>query len=234
MKTIIRTYRFELQPTQEQQVLLDKHFGCVRYVYNHFLNEKQAQYQAGKKSDNYYIQAATLIALKNTNENIWLKEVNSQSLQSALKSLDAGYVNFYRGHAKFPRFKSKRKKNSFTIPQFAKLENGLFCAPKFKKAIQVNSHREVKGKIGKCTVSKTPTGKYFVSILLEEHYQPQEKTGAACGIDLGLKDFAITSGGVKFKNHKYTKKYEKELAKAQKHLSRKTKGRIPNQQYSTF
>ena len=93
-----------------------------------------------------------------------------------------------------------------------------------KKGIKVNVHREVKGKIGKCTLSKKPTGKYFVSILSEEQYQPKEKTGAVCGIDLGLKDLAITSDGVKFKNNKYTKQYEKELAKAQKHLSRKTKG----------
>ncbi|WP_132777704.1 RNA-guided endonuclease TnpB family protein [Sphingobacterium alimentarium] len=78
--------------------------------------------------------------------------------------------------------------------------------------------------MSKCTLSKTPTGKYFVSILSEEQYQVKEKTGAFCGIDLGLKDFAITSDGVKFKNNKYTKQYEKELAKAQKHLSRKTKG----------
>src|SRR5690606_34451978 len=93
-----------------------------------------------------------------------------------------------------------------------------------KEGIKVNIHREVKGTIGKCTLSKTPTGKYFVCILSIEEYQPKEKTGAVCGIDLGLKDFAITSDGVKFKNHKYTKQYEKKLAKGQKHLSRKTKG----------
>src|SRR5690606_3060484 len=103
MKTIFRTYRFELQPTQAQKVLLDKHFGCVRYVYNHFLNKRQEQYQASKKSDNYHTQAGTLRTLKNIEESIWLKEVNSQSLQSALKSLDTAYVNFYRGRAKFPR-----------------------------------------------------------------------------------------------------------------------------------
>ena len=224
MKTIFRTYQFELQPTQEQKVLLDKHFGCVRYVYNHFLNERKEQYQADKKSDNYYKQAATLTELKKKEETAWLKEVNSQSLQFALRCLDTAYVNFFRGNAKFPRFKSRKKKNSFTVPQFAKLEYGRFFAPKFKEGIKVNIHREVKGEISKCTLSKTPTGKYFVSILSEEQYQPKEKTGAVCGVDLGLKDFAITSDGIKFKNNKYTKQYEKELAKAQKHLSRKTKG----------
>ncbi len=224
MKTIFRTYQFELMPNQEQKTLLDKYFGCIRFVYNHFLNERKEQYQADEKSDNYYAQAATLTELKRKDKTIWLKEVNSQSLQFALRCLDTAYVNFFRGNAKFPRFKSRKKKNTFTVPQFAKLEADKFYAPKFKEGIKVNVHREVKGEIGKCTLSKTPTGKYFVSILCEEQYQPKEKTGAVCGIDLGLKDFAITSDGIKFKNNKYTKQYERKLAKAQKHLSRKRKG----------
>ena len=154
MKTIFRTYQFELQPTQEQKTLLDKHFGCIRFVYNHFLNERKEQYQVNKKSDNYYAQAATLTELKKKDETVWLKEVNSQSLQFALRCLDTAYVNFFRGNAKFPRFKSRKKKNSFTVPQFAKLEGNKFFAPKFKEGIKVNIHREVKGKIGKCTLSK--------------------------------------------------------------------------------
>ncbi len=224
MKTIFRTYQFELQPNQEQKTLLDKHFGCIRYVFNHFLNERKEQYQVDKKSDNYYAQAATLTELKKKEETIWLKEVNSQSLQFALRCLDTAYVNFFRGNAKFPRFKSKKNKNTFTVPQFAVLEENKLYIPKFKEGIKVIVHREIKGEIGKCTFSKTPTGKYFVSILSEEQYQAKEKTGAICGIDLGLKDFAITSDGIKFKNNKYTKQYERKLAKAQKHLSRKTKG----------
>lgn len=224
MKTIFRTYKFEMQPTQVQKVLLDKHFGCVRYIYNYFLNERKEQYQTDKKSDDYYKQAATLTELKKKDETVWLKEVNSQSLQFALRCLDTAYVNFFRGTAKFPRFKSKKHKNSFTVPQFARLENGRFYIPKFKEGIKVNIHREVKGEIGKCTLSKTPTGKYFVSILSEEQYQPKEKTGKICGIDLGLKDFAITSDNKRFKNNKYTKQYETKLKTAQKHLSRKIKG----------
>jgi putative transposase len=224
MNTIFRTYKFELQPTREQKVLLDKHFGCVRYVYNHFLNERKEQYQENNKSDNYYKQAATLTELKKKEETVWLKEVNSQSLQFALRCLDTAYLNFFRGKAMFPRFKSKKNKNTFTVPQFTALEENKLYVPKFKEGIKINIHREVKGEIGKCTFSKTPTGKYFVSILSEEQYQPKEKTGAVCGIDLGLKDFAITSDGIKFKNNKHTKQYEKKLAKAQKHLSRKTKG----------
>ena len=224
MKTIHRTYRFELRPTQDQKVLLDKHFGCVRFVYNHFLNERKEQYQANKKSDNYYAQAKTLTELKKQEETVWLKEVNSQTLQFALRSLDTAYLNFFRGNAKFPRFKSKKRKNGFTVPQHTKLVDGKIYVPKFKEGIKCIVHREIKGDVGKMTFTKTPTGRYYVSILTEEQYQPKEKTGAVCGVDLGLKDFAITSDGIKFKNNRYTKKYERDLAKAQKHLSRKQKG----------
>lgn len=224
MKTIYRSYQFELQPTQEQMELLNKHFGCVRFVYNHFLNERQNQYRANKKSDNYYRQAAALTDLKKKEETTWLNEVNAQSLQFALRCLDTAYVNFFRGNAKFPRFKSKKHKSSFTVPSRIRLDRNMIYIARFREGIRVIDHREVRGIISRCTLSKTPAGKYLVSVLSQEQYQPKEKTGAICGVDLGLKDFAITSDGVKFKNNKYTKKYEKKLAKAQKHLSRKTRG----------
>lgn len=224
MKLIHRTYKFELLPNKEQKTLLDKHFGCVRYIYNHFLNERKEQYQADKKTDNYYGQAKTLTELKKKEDTIWLKEVNSQTLQFALRSLDTAYVNFFRGNAKFPRFKSRKHKNTFTVPQHTKVVDGRIYAPKFKSGIKVNIHREIKGKVGKFTISKTPTGKYFVSILTEQEYTPSKKTNKSIGIDLGLKDFAITSDGIKYKNNRYTKRYERKLKKAQQHLSRKTKG----------
>jgi putative transposase len=182
------------------------------------------QYQANKKPDNYYAQAKNLTKLKKQAETIWLKEVNSQTLQFALRSLDTAYLNFFRGKTKFPRFKSKRKKNGFTVPQNTKLIDGKVHVPKFKEGIKCIVHREVKGEVGKITFTKTPTGRYFASILTQEQHQPKEKTGTVCGVDLGLKDFAITSDGIKFKNNRYTKKYERDLAKEQKHLSRKQKG----------
>jgi putative transposase len=137
MNTIFRTYKFELQPTQEQKVLLDKHFGCIRYVYNHFLNERKEQYQENNKSDNYYKQAATLTELKKKEETVWLKEVNSQSLQFALRCLDTAYLNFFRGKAMFPRFKSKKNKNTFTVPQFVALEENKLYIPKFKEGLKI-------------------------------------------------------------------------------------------------
>ena len=221
---INKTYKFRLFPTKEQEVLLNQHFGHSRWVYNHFLNERKEQYQADKKSDNYYKQAATLTKLKKEDETKWLKEVNSQTLQFALRSLDTAFLNFFRGNAQFPKFKSRKHKNTFTIPQFGTIEGGKINIPKFKEGIKVKIHREVKGKIGKMNITKTPTGKYYVSIFTEQEIEDLPKTNKKVGIDLGLKDFVITSNNKKFKNNRYTKKYAKQLKKAQQHLSRKQKG----------
>src|SRR5699024_1591766 len=128
------------------------------------------------------------------------------------------------GNAQFPKFKSRKDKSAFTIPQFAKLEDGKLILPKFKGGIKVKLHREVNGKIGKMSITKTPTGKYYVSIFTEQHLEDLPKTNQQVGIDLGLKDFLITSDNKKFKNNRYLKKYAKQLKKAQQHLSRKEKG----------
>ena len=221
---INKTYKFRLYPTKEQEVLLNQHFGHSRWVYNHFLNERKEQYQADKKSDNYYKQAATLTNLKKQEDTKWLKEVNSQTLQFALRSLDTAFLNFFRGNAQFPKFKSRKHKNTFTVPQFGTIEDGKINIPKFKDGIKVKLHREVKGNVGKMSITKTPTGKYYVSIFTEQEMEDSPKTNKQVGIDLGLKDFVITSDNKKFKNNRYTKKYAKQLKKAQQHLFRKQKG----------
>ena len=193
-------------------------------MYNYFLSERKNQYNLNHKSDNYYAQAKKLTELKKDGEHYWLCEVNAQTLQHALRHLETAYVNFFKKRAKFPNFKSKKTKNSFHIPQFVELKNNRLCFSKFKEGITVRLHREVKGTIKSATISITPTGKYFVSILTEQQYEPVAGTQKCVGIDLGLKDFVITSDGKKYKNNRYTKKYQKRLAKAQKHFSRKQKG----------
>ena len=225
MRKINRTYKFRLYPTKAQSELLAKHFGCARFVYNYFLNQRQEQYRMTGKSDNYNAQAKTLTELKRQEETAWLNEVNAQSLQFALRCLDASYSNFFKKKTKFPRFKSKRTKNSFTALQRTTLVDNRLFITKFKEGIKCRVHREVKGKIGKVTITKTPSGKYFASVCTEEEYEtPFEKTNKSVGLDLGLKDFLTTSDGEKFKNNRYTKKYERRLATAQRHLSRKKKG----------
>src|SRR5690606_39676439 len=112
MEEVYKIYRFKLMPDAAQEILLAKHFGCVRFVYNHFLSERIAQYKKDKKSDNYQGQALALTQLKKKEERIWLNEVNSQTLQFALKSLDAAFVSFFKNRFEFQRFKSKKKKNT--------------------------------------------------------------------------------------------------------------------------
>lgn len=224
MKIIKYTYKFRLDPTDEQKTLLNKHFGSVRWTYNYFLNQRKEEYLNNKKSLNYYDQAAELTQIKKT--NTWLKEINSQTLQYSLKCLDMAYQGFFNKRTQFPRFKSRKSKNSFTIPQNVRYDGTKLIVPKFLDGIEMIMERKIKGTIKHCNISKTPTGKYFVSILTEQEYVPVNKTGKSVGIDLGLKDFLVLSNGTKIKNYRFLKHYEHQLKLNQKSLSRKTKGSV--------
>jgi len=224
MKEILKSYRYRIEPTEVQKVLLNKHFGSVRYVYNYFLNERKNQYLETKKSDNYLDQAKKLTTLKKEVSTDWLNEINSQTLQSTLKNLEAAYLNFFRGNAKFPNFKSKRSKNSFKVPQYVRLDSNKIFVPKFKSGIKIRKFREFTGDIRQCTFTKDCRNQYFVSILVATTHEPVEKTGRSIGIDIGIKDYCVTSDGYKYRNHRYTKKYENKLKLAQQHLSRKQTG----------
>ena len=224
MKVIFKTYKYRIYPNKEQEQTLARCFGSVRFVYNHFLAKRKQQYDETGKSDNYYAQAKNLTKLKKQEEYFWLNEINSQTLQFTLRNLETAYTNFFRGKAKFPRFKAKKNGGSFHIPQFCSIENGRIYIPKFKEGIKVEEHRLFKGVVRNMTISVTPSGKYYVSILSQVEYEPLQKTNAKVGIDLGLKDLVITSDGKKYSSNKFIKRYTKELTNAQKNLSRKQKG----------
>ena len=221
---MLKSYKYKLKPSDEQKVLLNKHFGSIRFAYNFFLNERKREYDTNKQSLNYYDNAKSLTELKKLEEYSWLNEINSQSLQDSLKNLETAYKNFFRFKKGFPKFKSKHYRNSFKVPQFVKLENNKLRIPKFKDPIDLILSRRFTGVIKQCTLSKTPTNEYFVSILVETTHKIIPKTGKHIGIDLGIKDFVITSDGYKYKNNSYTKTYAKKLKEQQQHLSRKTKG----------
>jgi len=223
---IHKAFKFRLLPTKEQEILLAKHFGCSRFIYNHFLSEKQKHYLENKTTLNFNQCAANLVKKKKDEEFQWLKEVNSQVLISTLMNLETAYGNFFRKKSKFPRFKSKKNKNSFNIPQHISLkEENVVQVPKFKEGLKFIKHREIKGEIKNATISKSFTGKYYISILcvVEKPIQ-HKKTGKSIGIDLGIKDFIITSEGQRYCNPKLIRKYERKLAKKQRILSRKEKG----------
>jgi putative transposase len=221
---IHKSYKFRLKPTQSQTILLEKHFGCSRFVFNYFLKEKQEHYLKNKKTYNYNNCSASLTKLKQTPEHEWLNDVNAQSLQQSLKHLETSYGNFFNKRSGFPKFKSKRNKNSFKIPQFISIKNNKIKIPKFKEGISFTKHREIKGNICFATISKNSSGRYHVSITCELEPDILPKTNKSVGIDLGLKDFIVTSDNQRFPNQKILKKYEKQLKINQKHLARKQKG----------
>jgi len=206
-----------------QKELLEKHFGCSRFIYNHFLKEKQEEYLSSGKGLTYSKCCKILKELKD-NELEWLKEVNSQTLQQSIQNLETAYGNFFRKKSKFPKFKKKSENQSFRVPQHISLKDNRLFIPKFKDGIPIVSHRKLEGEIKSVTISKTPTDKYFASILMEVPKKSKSKTGKTVGIDLGIIDFIVTSDGEKIKNPNFSRSLKDKLKTHQKHLSRKTKG----------
>ena len=154
----------------------------------------------------------------------WLKEVNSQTLQQSIQNLETAYGNFFRKKSKFPIFKKKSNNQSFRVPQHIALKDDKIQVPKFREGISINLHRKLEGELKSVTFSRTPSNKYFVSILCEVPKKTKEKTEKSIGIDLGITDFIVLSNGDKVKNPNFNRNSKKKLSLAQKHLSRKTKG----------
>lgn len=222
-----KAVKLRIYPNNQQDVvLLEKHFGCRRFVYNYFLNLFNENYHQAKKKLSYNKAAKELVELKKETE--WLKEVNSQSLQSALKDLDGAYDRFYRKITEFPQFKSKRKsKASFKVPQHFDIdwENNLITIPKFKTPFKFRGqHKGELIKVNSVTISRTPSGKYYASVQGEFDIQPKPQVEDCIGIDLGIKDLVITSNGDIFPNKRFLKSKLKKLKYIQRQHSRKSKG----------
>ena len=189
-------------PNKAQQMLINKHIGSCRFVYNLALETKQTAYAGNKVNLDCFDLIKQLPDLKKECE--WLKEINSQSLQQSITHLDNAFTKFFKGQADFPNFKKKSNRQSFNIPQSITVDDDKLYIPKFKKGIEIILHRTFKGDIRQATISRTPTGKYFVSILVENNIALPNKVDIeinnTIGIDLGLKSFLITSRGEVFNN----------------------------------
>lgn len=223
---MLKGLKYRLYPTNSQKELIAKHIGSSRFVYNLALETKNTAYLGSKHNFSPFDLIKQLPELKKECE--WLKEVNSQSLQQSIQNMDIAFKKFFKG-AGFPKFKSKhRGKQSFSIPQNVIVENNLLIIPKFKEGINIVLHREIKGTIKSATISVTPTGKYFVSILVDTNTEIPTKApiteNATIGIDLGIKDFAITSEGEVFENPKNLRKAQSKLKYVQRKYS-KNKGK---------
>lgn len=227
---MLKAFKYRLSPTKEQSILLNKHIGASRFVYNLALECKQMAWAGSKVNLSCFALHSQLKDLKTECE--WLKEINSQSLQQSITNLDKAYTAFFKGQNSFPKFKKKSDGGSFNIPQNVLLENGKLIIPKFKKGIDIVLHRETKGEIRQATISRTPTGKYFVSILCEtgEPIKPKTvvKESTTVGIDLGIKTYLVSSDGKEFDNPKFLRKAQSKLKYVQRKYS-KYKGKRTKQ-----
>jgi putative transposase len=225
---MLKGYEYRMQPTEDQEVLLSKHLGSCRWFYNFALNKKIQHYAVAKKTLSRFELQELLPTLKKDAATCWLKEVNSQSLQATLINLDKAYEKFFKKTGGFPKFKSKKdSRQSFLVPQkvLVNFDKQELDIPKFKTPLKLRVHRKFKGDIRSATVKRSPTGKWFVSILVEDGVvvpdtQPVE-VAKAVGIDLGIKTFAVLSDGKEIANPRFLKNGLPQLKKAQRSFARK-------------
>ena len=222
-----KAHRYRIYPNKKQKELLAKTFGCCRFVYNYYLNARINMYEESKITMTYNMCSSDLTQLKKTYE--WLKEVDATALQSSLKDLDIAYKNFFRDKSiGFPKFKSKK---TYRFSYKCKYVNNNIKV--IKNRIQLPKIGWIKykdkqipqGRILNATISQEPSGKYYVSLCCTDvEFEQLPKTNNRIGVDLGIKEFVITSDGVVYENPKYLQKSLDKLAKLQRELSRKTKG----------
>ena len=225
---MLKSFKYRLYPNKEQQVQIQKTFGCCRFVYNQTLAYRKELYETEKKTMSK-IDCNNFVNQNLKKEYEWLKEVDKFALTNSVYNMDSAYQKFFKEHAGYPKFKSKKNNrksystNSTNNNIEVDFDNNKIKLPKLKW-IKAKVHRQFVGTIKSATISQTPSGKYFVSILVDcENFQ-MKPTGAMVGIDLGIKDLLITSDGDKFDNPKTLYKYEKKLAKEQRKLAKKKVG----------
>lgn len=219
-----KAYKFRIYPNADQEVLIIKTIGCVRFVYNYFLALWNEEYSKNGKGLTYNSCSAMLPQMKKNEATSWLKEVDSIALQSSVKNLSDSFSRFFKKQNRRPQFKSKKNPvQSYTTKNVNKsitiIEN-IIKLPKLGQ-VKFAKSRELNGRILNATIRKNPSGKFFVSILCEEEVPELPKTGLEIGIDLGITDFAILSNGQKIDNNRFTSKMEKTLKREQRKLSRR-------------
>jgi len=220
---MLKAFKYRLNPNKVQAELINKHIGSTRFVYNLALECKQMAFVGNRVNLSCFDLMSQLPDLKKECE--WLKEVNAQSLQQSIVNLDAAFTRFFKGKADFPKFKSKNRiRQSFNVPQNVSINEGSLVMPKFKEGIRIILHRELKGSIRQATISRTPTGKYFASILCDtgEEVKPKAKIkeSTTIGIDLGIKTYLVSSDGQEFENPKFLRKAQNRLKYVQRKFSK--------------
>ena len=227
---MLNAYKYRLHPTREQSEFFNKSFGCVRFIYNWGLQKRIEAYAKDKGRISYVQLCAMLTELKKEEQYSWLREVSTECLQQALRNLDAAFTRFFREKKGFPRFKSKsRSRQSYKaiLSVHVDQERRRIKLPKIGW-VKYGNNRKFEGDVRSVTVSVTPSGKYHVSVLVDDGKELPEKLpvtfDTTIGIDMGIKDFAVCSNGDTYENPRYLIKAEQRLRTLQKRLSRKKKG----------
>ena len=225
---MFKVYKYRIYPNNEQKIQIAKTFGCCRFVYNQILAYRKELYEEKKKSISG-IDCNNYCTRQLKKEYEWLKEVDKFALENAVFNVDAAYQKFFKEHAGHPKFKSKHDghksyKTNFTNGNIAvNFESNRVKLPKLK-SVKAKLHRNFSGQIKSAVILQVPSGKYYVSILVETEHVELPHTNRNIGIDLGIKELCITSAGEKYENPKTVKKHEKKLAKLQRRLAHKKKG----------
>ena len=221
---MLKAYKFRLYPNESQKQFFNQCIGNARFVYNHCLGLRKDLWKNEQKTISLKELSKHITDLKKYQEYEWLKKSDSIALQQSLRDLDSAFQRFFKKQSKYPRFHSKHRKNSYrTLNQRGRIiiVDGKLRLPKLKTLVKIRQSRAFTGKIKNATVSKAPSNKYFVSLLVEEEDAFGTSKSNEVGIDLGIKDFAITSNGIKYHlNTQHIKKLEKKLKRLQKQFSR--------------
>ena len=225
-----KAFKYRIYPNKKQQELIQKTFGCCRFVYNYYLNMRKESYEKDKTSVTYNMCSKNLTLLKKQLE--WLREPDKDALQKSLKDLDMAYQKFFKEHSGYPKFKSKKNRYKSYRTSYTKTSAGgniIFINKHIKLPkiglVKTKDKQLPQGRILNATVSQEPNGHYYCSLCCTDVEIPQfTKTNKNIGIDLGICDFAIFSDGTKIENPRFYEKSEKKLVMIQRRLSRKTKG----------
>ncbi len=219
---VLTAYRYRIYPTDGQKQFFEDHFGCCRFVYNYFLDLRTTAWHEHKERINWLDCQAMLPKLKK--DNPWLKNVNSQSLQTSLQALERAYKRFFKGLGEYPKFHKKHGRQAFAVPQHFSIADDRLVIPKLKTSIKVKMHRPLGGKPKMLTITGEPSGKYYVSVACECEVSHLPTVESHIGVDLNLGDYAVLSTGDKISHPKWRKRSEQKLKFLQRRLSRKVKG----------
>jgi len=222
---LMKTFKFRIYPNKKAISLLNTWFGQTRFVWNYYLNQRTLSYKDASKGLSYVDNARDLTQLKKQEEFSWLKECPSQALQQQLKILDSAFKDFFSRGKGYPKFKKRGFCNdSLSFPQGFKIDGNRLTIPKIKEPIKIKISREIQGDVRSIIITKNRANQFYVSILTNFESTPKPTLEKKVGLDVGLKDFVVTSDGTKIKMPHFTNNGASKLKKLQRQLSKKTNG----------